>query len=332
MEEETNEIVPEGQSQDYSDSAQSNSHVTCRDTAGMSQTGNTLGEAIAGPGTSGEIPDLLSGFDKVAAGSSTCHNPSSNLQEAYQDSPAFTSRSFDDFHRLLGKDLSPLVLSHTKYTVPSGQDMPMIQNASLLRTDGAGTPSSSQPIPELQNRPSQLSCTSTQASHQQTISNLPNGIESKSLQPRPFLVSSSGADSYNMFARQSTFAASLHSPYQPNWLMNAGQNNSDWQIPSLGDPNQAVHPCFNNVVSEPSNASDMGTEDCDTAIGSSGGGSGNESAGSNTVSNNNSNDSDGSTSDTSRSRKKMRISYNKPQAKVGSLNHSHADSTKQHRS
>jgi hypothetical protein len=338
MKEETEETVLEGQSQRVvstdSDSAQSNSCVTCRDTAGMSQIGNTMGEAIVGPGTSGEIPDLLSGFDKVTASSPVCRNPSSN--KAYQDSPAFTSQSFDDFHRLLGKDLSPLVLSHA---VPSSQDMhivpsmlPSIQNASPLRTDGMGAPSSSQPITQLQNPPSQLSCTSSQASNQQTTSNLPNGIESKSLQPRPFLVSSSGADSYNMFAWQSAFPASLHSPFQPDWLMNAGQNNSDWQIPTLDDPDQAIclHPSFNNVVSEPSNASDMGTEDCETAIGSSGAGSGNESAGSNTVSNSNSNDSDGSTSDASTSRKKMRISYNKPHAKVGSFNHSHADSSKQH--
>jgi hypothetical protein len=347
MEEDNKETGQEVQSQQERvvsstpDSAQSNSHVTCRDTAGMSQTGNTMGEASAGPGTSG-IPNLLSGFDKVAAGSSPpCHNPSSNLQKAYEYSPAFTSQSFDDFHRLLGKDLSPLVLSHKKYTVPSGQDMPMvpplppsIQSASLLRNDGAGAPSSSQSITQLQHPPSQLSCTSTQVSNQQTTSNLPSVIESKSLRPRPFLVSSSGADSCNMFAQQSVFAASLHSAYQPHsWPMNADQNSRDWQLPTLDDPNQApicLHPSFNNVVSEPSNASDMGTEDYETAIGSSGGGSGNESAGSNTMSNNNSNDSDGSTSDTSRSRKKMRISYNKPQAKVGSLHHSHADSTKQH--
>jgi hypothetical protein len=51
------------------------------------------------------------------------------------------------------------------------------------------------------------------------------------------------------------------------------------------------------------------------------------------VSDMNSNDSDGSTSVTSRSQKKMRISYNKPEAKVRSLNHSsHTDSAKQHTS
>jgi hypothetical protein len=348
MKEETKETGSEGHStravSTTSDSDQSNIHVACRDTACMSQTGNAMGEASAGPGASGKIPDLLSGFDKVAAGSSTCC-PSSNLQKAYQYSPAFTSQSFDDFHRLLGKDLSPLVLSHEKYTVASGEDMPMvppmppsIQNASLLRADGAGSPSSrNQPITQLQNPPSQLFSTSKQMSNQQTNSNLPSGIEeSKSLQPRPFLVSKSGADSYNMFAQQSVFASSLHSTYQPQWLMNAGQNNSDWQFSTLGDPNQAptcLHPGFNNVVSEPSNASDMGTEDYETAIGlSSGGGSGNESAGSSNVSNNNSNDSDGSTLDTSRSQKKMRISYDKPEAKVRSLNHSQADSTKQHTS
>ena len=52
-------------------------------------------------------PDFLSGFDKaVNREPTTSKELVSNKNDAY--SPPFTSRSFDDFHRLLGKDLTPL--------------------------------------------------------------------------------------------------------------------------------------------------------------------------------------------------------------------------------
>lgn len=64
-----------------------------------------------------DIPDFLSGFDKVAARSGEPNKgvPQPSLQSAHggngrpssQYSPPFTSRSFDDFHQLLGKGLSP---------------------------------------------------------------------------------------------------------------------------------------------------------------------------------------------------------------------------------
>lgn len=59
-------------------------------------------------GTSNEMPDFLSGFDKVA----THHRDSPTLAQTNQDapySPTYTSKSFDDFHRFLGKGLSPEV-------------------------------------------------------------------------------------------------------------------------------------------------------------------------------------------------------------------------------
>jgi len=58
------------------------------------------------------LPDFLSGFDKVAARSGVpppvpLAAPVVNGRQSSQYSPPFTSRSFDDFHQLLGKGLSP---------------------------------------------------------------------------------------------------------------------------------------------------------------------------------------------------------------------------------
>jgi hypothetical protein len=61
-----------------------------------------------------EVPDFLAGFDNVTSNlkhgtaqgkSTTDASPTGGIP---QYSPPFTSQSFDDFHRLLGKDLSPL--------------------------------------------------------------------------------------------------------------------------------------------------------------------------------------------------------------------------------
>jgi hypothetical protein len=63
-----------------------------------------------------DLPDFLSGFDKVAArsGEQVAQQPTmqyahqySNGRPAAHHTPPFTSRSFDDFHQLLGKGLSP---------------------------------------------------------------------------------------------------------------------------------------------------------------------------------------------------------------------------------
>lgn len=53
-----------------------------------------------------DIPDILSGFDKVAAAQNrTTPNRADVALISSQYSPPFTSRSFDDFHQLLGNDL-----------------------------------------------------------------------------------------------------------------------------------------------------------------------------------------------------------------------------------
>lgn len=58
------------------------------------------------PLTATELPDLLSGFEKVVqgmnVGSATAMSNNSTTPPEY--SPPFTSRSFDEFHRFLGKD------------------------------------------------------------------------------------------------------------------------------------------------------------------------------------------------------------------------------------
>lgn len=51
-----------------------------------------------------DVPDFLAGFDKVAGGPKA----TVPVDPSVQYSPPFTSRSFDDFHRLLGKDISQL--------------------------------------------------------------------------------------------------------------------------------------------------------------------------------------------------------------------------------
>ena len=55
-----------------------------------------------------DMPDFLSGFEKVAARSTTTEPQKLAINTAEsQYSPPFTSRSFDDLHQLLGKGLSP---------------------------------------------------------------------------------------------------------------------------------------------------------------------------------------------------------------------------------
>lgn len=57
------------------------------------------------------FPDFMAGFDKVALSMKAAYTttvPTTEGQNALQCSPPMTSRSFDEFHRLLGKDLTPL--------------------------------------------------------------------------------------------------------------------------------------------------------------------------------------------------------------------------------
>eukprot|EP00977_Amphora_coffeiformis_P007274 scaffold1581_cov169-Amphora_coffeaeformis.AAC.10 len=59
---------------------------------------------------SAHFPDFAAGFDSVALSVMPASTNASPIdeQQALQCSPPFTSRSFDDFHRLLGNDIGPL--------------------------------------------------------------------------------------------------------------------------------------------------------------------------------------------------------------------------------
>lgn len=61
--------------------------------------------------TNNGLPDFLAGFDKITQSASAVAAANTAVPsepEAGPHSPPFTSRSFDDFHQLLGKDLTPL--------------------------------------------------------------------------------------------------------------------------------------------------------------------------------------------------------------------------------
>lgn len=127
-----------------------------------------------------DIPDFLSGFEKVAAVSqgpkqgtqASVHNANtdaghiqpSTLTTDPQYSPPFTSRSFDDFHRFLGKGLSPHPLDL------NGKSM----TVSPTNNSGSGL--------------------------------TPEGEE----EVKPVAVT---ADSYALFAQESVLAVSHHSAY-----------------------------------------------------------------------------------------------------------------------
>ena len=134
--------------------------------------------------SSTELPDFLSGFEKVSAQSagagdsdhqtnSTKFSFSKVPVDQSQYSPPFTSRSFDDLHQHLGKGLSPRPL---RLTFPEFPPLP-----SAITAPGVG----------------QKATAST----------------SQSLLSGSVPVGSVTADSYAVFAQQSALAVSQHSAY-----------------------------------------------------------------------------------------------------------------------
>ena len=249
-----------------------------------------------------EMPDFLSGFDKVTAASGGNQIQTSPSQGQDQYSPPFTSRSFDDFHRFLG-NLSPLATAKTSGNNPAGHAgvfspglamSPTSRQAVTRREVPVGPPaaqvSNGVLAPQQQQRPNMQQTTLPGSSK-------PN---SSGVAPNPF-----GADAYNMFAQQSAFAASQHSAYTPQWrtlgdhtqnAASGSQQSESGQVPMTAGLLDCRRGQASNVVSEPSNAS------------GSTGGSSSESGGDN-ASDNAANDSDGASSESS-VRKKMRLSYN----------------------
>ena len=92
------------------------------------------------PQAATEIPDLLSGFEKVVKGMKVVPTAATSLpSNTPQDhSPPFTSRSFDEFHRFLSKDEISLLDETTADTPqcnPSSHDNKTIQSTSAIALD-----------------------------------------------------------------------------------------------------------------------------------------------------------------------------------------------------
>ena len=251
-----------------------------------------------------EMPDFLSGFDKVAAASGGNQNQALPARVNDEYSPPFTSRSFDDFHRFLG-NLSPLAATKTHGLNLTGHGAAL--SPSLAPTPGQAAKGQGLSVaPNAAAQPLVNSTLPQTQPQQKPVAQQAAPIHNskqKSLvvAPSPF-----GADAYNMFAQQSAFAASQHSAYTPQWRTGSDHNHDSTMGMQKSRPGQAPITTVpldcrraqsSNVVSEPSNAS------------GSTGGSCSESGGDNS-SDNTSNDSDGASSESS-VRKKMRISYNK---------------------
>jgi hypothetical protein len=172
----------------------------------------------------GEMSDFLSAFDKVTGrslgGSSAPAQVTSN-----EYSPTFTTESFDDLHRFLGMDLSPVTTPKGLVNnVPISRGTPVIPMPSPVEAQDPAAqelPAAQLPPEEVAKmrqpnqsnetmeteKPPQLSYTSYTSllSEAYTEAMLKRKQEEKS---GPL-----GADSYSIFAQQSAFAASQHSAY-----------------------------------------------------------------------------------------------------------------------
>ena len=306
---------------------------------------STNGQALTAhmPVKACEIPDFLSGFDKVAG---QMNSQALAVDPTTQHSPTFTSKSFDDFHRFLGKDLSPL--TSTKKGSVDTNELPKIPNPETApnpSTTGVVYPSvgppslanamvvatspvttsvmackpTTAPVGLMQNLQSNVGSLSTEnqfvpgsqqarPSSEQILPNPTTVDHNSALLGQSYTEALSavsmqvGADSYNIFAQQSALAASQHSAYVGNRNKPKSTHNfgSTHQLAIQASVLTSIRDSNANVVSEPSNASDQGTEESDDSPGESSGGSGNEGLA----------DSDESNSEAS-SRKKPRISYTK---------------------
>lgn len=156
------------------------------------------------------LPDFLKGFDKARNEATqlgiTVPVASAQAQELdpCQFSPTYTSRSFDDFHRLLGSHLSPGGIHPAVPNNPIIPDPPVakppaalaLRMPSRLDDERKERPHA----PKIQPRHSHRDI--LQRAYNEAMSRNCN----KSLPSNP-------ADSYTVFAQQGAFAASQHSAY-----------------------------------------------------------------------------------------------------------------------
>lgn len=253
-----------------------------------------------------EMPDFLSGFYQAAE--QKIH-PKVSATAPVDYTPAFASKSFDDFHPLLGKHLQPISSKKSAdghLSRDSALNFPGRETIAAAVSNSANLASTLQPPV---GHPNHQSAAMNKTTEGLKSDSLPNSnllaksfnealsqANTKSITPN-----SLGADFYSMFAQESAIAASQHSAYT------GGNEMEPYALHTLQEsviPTSLLRPMHaQNVVSEPSitSGSDRGTEEIDESPG--------ETAAASGVSDNASNDSYGTNSEYSRSRKKARTSY-----------------------
>jgi hypothetical protein len=250
-----------------------------------------------------EMPDFLSGFDQVKKSSpQKLVTPPSTIQaevDPSQFSPTFTSRSFDDFHRLLGTNLSPLGKRRcTDLPIPDVPVTDLLAAPASGRTEG------------LQDHTNSITSAVSAQPHQSSQEMLQRAYgEAISWESR-LPSTSNSADSYTIFAQQGAFAASQHSAYfsakgdsdgddlsmllmgikQKPHYESTSKSGDGWLNFSLHRRVEGSHPAQATVSAEPS---DQGSDEA------------NQGSGTDSNPTDGSNDSDESYSDVSR--KKARI-------------------------
>ncbi|CAJ1953394.1 unnamed protein product [Cylindrotheca closterium] len=253
-----------------------------------------------------EMPDFLKGFDEVT-GMEKSPTPGASTSDHH--TPTFTSKSFDDFHRFLGVDISPLNSQQTANGKPANQSVPFLPGKDMSKSDSMvqhrGIPgigmgriqqqgSGNDTRPHRANlgkndNPDLLAQAFTEAMSHASSKNQP--------------VQHLGADYYTLFAQQTALAASQHSAYM-------GGPKAESTHTHVPRGPTTVSRRKSALVSEPptTSGSDRGTEESDDLTAETTWGS------SDTASS--SNDSDGTNSESSRKRKKARMSRLSPRKRM----------------
>lgn len=183
-----------------------------------------------------DLPDFLAGFDRIVGRNTP--NKMLPTSDPAQFSPTYTSRSFDDLHRLLGKNLSPDVRQQQRT-----HDMQALTTKDLsVPYAAAGAQRMAIPLNLAQEGPaiawnddrkrnfsSLLMPKPTQRQLPQHYGHSFSRGYGDAL-PATAIASEFGADSYSIFAQQSAFAASQHSAYSTS-----RDNSDDGLMVLLGD-------------------------------------------------------------------------------------------------
>ena len=151
-----------------------------------------------------EMPDFLVGFDRVTTSPHEAVAPPAAIAEddPSQFSPTYTSRSFDDFHRLLGTNLSPGGRRHVPNLGILQLPDETAKDLSIPPTIGGMQDLPSLRLPVLPIHPRQSSQERLQRAYGEAMA-------WGSRAPAPL----NPADSYTIVAQQGAFAASQHSAY-----------------------------------------------------------------------------------------------------------------------